>query len=51
MPRGTVSGLEHMMHRERLREEGLFGLKKGRLMEDLVIFFNYLKGQALLKSM
>lgn len=45
-----VSGSERTMHRERLREEGLFNLKKKRLIEDLVIFFNYLKGQTLLKS-
>lgn len=45
-----VSGLEHIMHREILREEGLFSLKKKRLMGELVIFFNYLKGLTLLKS-
>lgn len=38
------------MHKERLTEKALFGLKRKRLMEDLVIFFDYLKIHPLLKS-
>jgi len=36
--------VEHVSYEERLRELGLFGPKKKRLWEDLILAFEYLKG-------
>ena len=39
-----IRRLEHLCYEERLRELGLFGLKKRRHEEGLIVVFQYLEG-------
>lgn len=39
-----LRGLEHLCSGERLRELGLFSLRKRKLWEDLIEAFQYFRG-------
>jgi len=38
-----IQGMEHLSYKDRLRELGMFSLKKRRLQGDLITAFQYLK--------
>ncbi|RMC06385.1 hypothetical protein DUI87_15818 [Hirundo rustica rustica] len=38
-----ILGLEHLSHEDRLRQLGLFSLEMGRLQDDLIVTFQYIK--------
>jgi len=39
-----IRELEHISYKERLRELGLFSMEKKRLLADLIVSFQYLRG-------